>query len=275
MNRERSRALALRARRIARRETSGRREERGPFDVIGDIHGCLETLRALLAELGFVRAGRWGHRHPRGRRALFLGDYVNRGPAPGGVLSTVHAMVKDGQALAIAGNHEDALLWMLERSGLEPAADGAWFEDGGRFWHLKGEVWAWLGTLPGQLVVDGGALVVAHAGVRSEDVGRDDQQAHDRTLRGAGAKGWERGHDGARHRVVYGHWVQRKGVRRDGRTVGIDTGCGFEGGWLTAWRYPEDAIVSVEMADEDKRRVTRPRTQTGLWGLWAVGRRLN
>ena len=160
MSREGMRALALRARRIARRETSRRTEERGPFDVIGDVHGCLETLRALLAALGFVRAARWGHRHPSGRRALFLGDYVNRGPASGGVLSTVHAMVADGQALAIAGNHEEGLLWTLERSGLEPAPDGARLQGESGIWHLKGEVWAWLATLPGHLVVDAGALVV-------------------------------------------------------------------------------------------------------------------
>ena len=260
------RALALRARRIARRETSRHTEERGPFDVIGDVHGCLETLRVLLAALGFTRAGRWGHRHPDGRRALFLGDYVNRGPASGGVLSTVHAMVADGQALPIAGNHGEALLWTLERSGLEPSADGAWLQGGSGIWHLKGEVWAWLATLPGQLVVDAGALVVAHAGVRSDEVGRDDQETHGRTLWGAGPRGWERGHDGARYRVVYGHWVQREGVRRDGRTIGIDTGCGFEGGWLTAYRYPEDEIVSVEMVCADRRWVTRPLTQRGLWG---------
>src|SRR4051812_38975978 len=76
-----------------------------PFDLIGDIHGHADPLHRLLAALGYAR--RHGHwRHGDGRRLVFLGDYLDRGPAIRAVLTTVRELVDDGVATALMGNHE-------------------------------------------------------------------------------------------------------------------------------------------------------------------------
>ena len=86
-----ARALARRGRRARLRPSPRQEGEAGPFDVVGDIPGCLDTARALLARLGYESVGGWVHRHTDRRRALFLGDYIDRGPASPGVLRLVHA----------------------------------------------------------------------------------------------------------------------------------------------------------------------------------------
>ena len=67
-----------------------RRSDHGPFDVIGDVHGCFDELAALLTKLGYDldEAGTGAH-HPDGRRAFFVGDLVDRGPATPAVLRLV------------------------------------------------------------------------------------------------------------------------------------------------------------------------------------------
>lgn len=75
------------------------------YDLIGDIHGHHDKLIALLGKLGYLPSGD-GFRHPEGRKVVFLGDYIDRGPKIREVLVTVRAMVESGDALAIMGNHE-------------------------------------------------------------------------------------------------------------------------------------------------------------------------
>ena len=90
--------------------------DHGPFDIIGDVHGCYRELTELLADLGYeVDADGTAARHPEGRRALFLGDLVDRGPATPAVLRLVMGMVAEGNALCIPGNHEVKLLRALQR----------------------------------------------------------------------------------------------------------------------------------------------------------------
>ena len=78
-----------------------RRSDHGPFDIIGDIHGCHTELVELLGTLGYeVDADGTSARHPGGRRALFLGDLVDRGPATPAVLRLVMGMVDEGRPSA-------------------------------------------------------------------------------------------------------------------------------------------------------------------------------
>ncbi|WP_321346701.1 metallophosphoesterase [Halopseudomonas oceani] len=85
-------------------------EEHQGYDIIGDVHGCAHTLERLLELIGYrVQAGVW--RHPQ-RKALFLGDIIDRGPRIREALHIVHGMVEAGEAQCIMGNHEfNALCW--------------------------------------------------------------------------------------------------------------------------------------------------------------------
>lgn len=80
------------------------------FDIIGDIHGQAGKLRALLAAMGYRDSGgAWRHAE---RRALFVGDFIDRGPAQLATVDIVRRMVEEGCALAVMGNHEfNAIAW--------------------------------------------------------------------------------------------------------------------------------------------------------------------
>ena len=75
------------------------------YDIIGDIHGYADELEALLTKLGYTETS-GAFRHPEDRRAVFLGDYIDRGPKIARVLEIVRSMVDAGIAFAILGNHE-------------------------------------------------------------------------------------------------------------------------------------------------------------------------
>jgi len=75
------------------------------YDIIGDIHGHADELEDLLALLGYREINQV-YRHPAGRRVIFLGDYIDRGPKIRRVLEIVKSMTDAGEALAILGNHE-------------------------------------------------------------------------------------------------------------------------------------------------------------------------
>jgi hypothetical protein len=139
------------------------------YDVIGDIHGQHEKLTRLLGALGY-RAQSGTFKHPAGRRALFLGDYIDRGPAVREVLTTVRAMVESGDALAIIGNHEynaishsvagGARIWQPNHAGLPPDFRQTLAQFSGR--EAEWSEWlAWLRQLP--LFLDLGGLRAVHA----------------------------------------------------------------------------------------------------------------
>ena len=106
------------------------------YDIIGDIHGYAAELRALLAKLGYdARDG--AHRHPEGRRVIFLGDWVDRGPAIRDTLVIVRAMHAAGTALAVPGNHEfnalayatpDGTDWLRKHTAKNQEQHGATLE---------------------------------------------------------------------------------------------------------------------------------------------------
>src|ERR671915_1826745 len=70
---------------------NNRKSDRGPFDIVGDVHGCCDELEALLQQLGYARnfEGTWTH--PEGRKAIFVGDLVDRGPRIVDTLTTIMA----------------------------------------------------------------------------------------------------------------------------------------------------------------------------------------
>ncbi len=231
-----------------------RRDLTGPFDFIGDVHGCLPELLTLLGQLGYVITGS-AVTPPAGRTAVFLGDLTDRGPDSAGVLRLVMGMAASGAALCVPGNHDEKLARALDGKAVK-AVHGldltlAQLDAAGEA--FKTGVRAFIGSLPSHLVLDGGRVVVAHAGVLERYQGRTSGRVRSFALYGdvdgtydalglPVRRDWAAGYRGEAI-VVYGHtpvaapvWVNR--------TVDIDTGCAF-GGALTALRYPELDFVRV------------------------------
>lgn len=232
----------------------------GPFDVIGDVHGCGGELKALLEALGWeLTAGSDGlpvdARHPEGRMLAFVGDLVDRGPEIAQVLRLVMTMVQDGRALCVQGNHEAKLARKLRsRKGKASPGIQASLDQidavGPAFAHAAAE---WMDGLPSHLAVDGGALVIVHAGLREADHGKHGKRVKSFALYGdvTGTKDkygypvrrdWAADYAGEAA-VVYGHTPLARARWRN-NTVCLDTACVF-GGALTAMRWPERELMSV------------------------------
>ncbi|WP_404816662.1 polynucleotide kinase-phosphatase [Streptomyces thermolineatus] len=232
----------------------------GPFDVVGDVHGCRSELETLLGRLGYTveRDGDGravGARHPAGRTAVFVGDLVDRGPDSPGVLRLVMGMVEAGTALCVPGNHENKFARHLRGRSVRPTHGLA--ETIEQFGRESGEfterVRAFLDGLVSHYVLDGGALVVCHAGLPEKYHGRTSGRVRSFALYGdtTGETDeyglpvrypWAEEYRGGAA-VVYGHtptpvasWVNN--------TICLDTGCVF-GGKLTALRWPERETVEV------------------------------
>ena len=229
-----------------------RRGEHGPFDIIGDIHGCRSELEALLGRLGYdVGAAR----HPEGRKVVFLGDLVDRGPDVPGVLRIVMKMVEAGTALCVPGNHEMKLLRKLRGRDVQIthglAESLAQLESEPP--EFRTQVTDFIDKLVSHYVLDDGRLVVAHAGMKESMQGRGSGRVRDFALYGETTGetndlglpvryDWAREYRG-RAMVVYGHTPVSEPEWLNG-TINIDSGCVF-GGRLTALRYPEKELVSV------------------------------
>lgn len=230
------------------------RADTGPFDIIGDVHGCLDELLALLRTLGWQVQGDCPT-HPDGRKAVFVGDLVDRGPRSVGVLQLARRMVEAGVAYAVIGNHDEKLIRYLrgrtvqvshglERTLQELEAQPESFREEAR---------AFLESLPSHLVLDNGNLVVAHAGIKQPYIGRSSPAVRAFCLYGETTGesdefglpvrlNWAADYRGGAL-VVYGHTPTPEPLWQN-NTVNIDTGCVF-GGALTALRYPERETVSV------------------------------
>jgi protein phosphatase len=234
-----------------------RRTDHGPFDVIGDVHGCYDELAELLGRLGYtVDADGGSARHPERRTAVFVGDLVDRGPATAAVLRLVMGMTAEGSGLSVTGNHEAKLLRALRgrnvtvshglaESLAQLAAEPPEFTQ---------RVAEFLDRLLGHLVFDDGKLVVAHAGLPEAMHGRASAAVRAFALYGdttgeTDSYGlpvrypWAEDYRG-RAMVVYGHTPVPEPAWVNG-TICLDTGCVF-GGKLTALRYPERELVSVQ-----------------------------
>lgn len=237
-----------------------KREERGPFDIIGDVHGCFDELTVLLQTLGYTVTGGLVTTVPEGRRLLFVGDLVDRGPNSPAVLRLVIAAVRDGMALCVPGNHDVKLLkWLQGRNvqighGLEKTIEQIEaLPDAAAF---KEETARFLDSLISHYVLDRGKLVVSHAGLKEPMHGRASSAIREFCLYGETTgeidefglpvrANWAAEYRG-KAMVVYGH-TPVPDVQWLNNTVDIDTGCVF-GGRLTALRYPETELVSVPAA---------------------------
>ncbi|MGW0175013.1 polynucleotide kinase-phosphatase [Rhodococcus sp. NPDC003322] len=249
-----------RARILRRPLRSDRRDLRGPFDVVGDIHGCLGELETLLTTMGYeiVRdeSGRpVDATPPEGRTALFLGDYVDRGPDAPGVLRLVMGMVAAGHALALPGNHENKLVKALRgrKVSATHGLDRTLEQLGNETEEFRREVAQFCDGLVAHLVLDEGRLVVAHAGLKQEYHNRASGRVRSFALYGETTGEtdefglpvrypWAEEYRGDAM-VLYGH-TPVPDVRWVNNTACLDTGCVF-GGALTALRYPEREVVSV------------------------------
>jgi protein phosphatase len=235
---------------------NNRKHDHGPFDMIGDIHGCYDELLALLAKLGYgPRPEDGAYAHPAGRKAVFLGDLVDRGPKSPEVLRLAMGMVAAGTALCVPGNHDVKLMRKLRgrdvHVGHGLAETLAQLEAEPE--PFRAEVAAFIDSLVGHYVLDNGKLVVAHAGMKQELQGRGSNRVREFALYGETTGetdefglpvryNWAAEYRG-RAMVVYGHTPVPAPEWLNG-TINIDTGCVF-GGRLTALRYPERELVDV------------------------------
>jgi protein phosphatase len=231
-----------------------KRDEHGPFDIIGDVHGCYDELTELLAKLGY-EVESYVATHKDGRKLIFLGDLVDRGPKTPEVLKLAMASVRAGTAICVPGNHDDKLQKKLHGRDVKLAhglaesmnqlkkEEPEFVQDAAKF----------LDGLISHYVMDDGKLVVAHAGMKENMQGRTSGVVRSFAMFGETTGeidefglpvryNWASEYRG-RAKVVYGHTPIPYAEWLNG-TINIDTGCVF-GGKLSALRYPEMELVSV------------------------------
>ena len=231
-----------------------RRDLSGPFDIIGDLHGCAHELSLLLEKLGYGPEG-----HPEGRTAFFVGDITDRGPRSLDCYEIVSRMVRQGHAMCVAGNHDAKLARYLEgrKVTVGHGMESTVAELEGKNEAYRDELRRFLDSLISHYVLDGGRLVVAHAGIKEEYQGRASNRVRNFCLYGDTTGetdelglpvrlDWAADYRG-NAMVVYGHTPVYR-AEWSNRTINIDTGCAF-GGKLTALRYPELELVDVPAAE--------------------------
>lgn len=224
-------------------------------DIFGDLHGCLPEWLELMELLGYTpdTEGLW--RHPEGRRLVLVGDLTDRGPDNVGVLRLAMKLFGAGQLLLVRGNHDDKLQRALRGSKVQVRGGLArtLAEIEAEPTDFVPAVIDFLDNLPLQLLLDEARLLVVHAGIRTDLIGRDDGEARAFCLFGETTGrlmtdgfyerlDWTRNYDGAPY-VVYGHDAKLTPYENN-RTIDIDTGCAF-GNRLTALRYPEMRLHQV------------------------------
>lgn len=211
--------------------------------AIGDVHGCVETLEALMERLELAS----------GDQVVFIGDYIDRGPDSKGVIDLLLDLRESANCTFLRGNHEAFMLDYLDHGALDQ-------------WRVNGG----LATLDSYL--DSGRQIVippeheqfvrdtllvhetpefcfVHAGLRPEYTVEKNLQVNDEEV-----FLWERSHMKAvrynwEKTVVCGHTPVREPVSLE-RLINIDTGCVYHThpgyGKLTAVRLPEREFVSVD-----------------------------
>lgn len=257
-------------------EWNDRRFDHGPFDIVGDVHGCFDELVELLTKLGYAleegtaepAAGELRHgkqladlpisyrvSHPEGRKVVFVGDLVDRGPRTPDVLRLAMSAVAQGTGLCVPGNHDVKLMRALkgQKVALTHGLPESLAQLDAEPPEFVNAAKRFIDGLISHYVLDDGNLVVAHAGMKESMIGRASGRVRDFALYGETTGEtdefalpvrypWAADYRG-KAKVVYGHtpvptpeWIND--------TIDLDTGCVF-GGRLTALRYPELELVDV------------------------------
>ena len=237
---------------------NNKKTDAGPFDIIGDVHGCFDELRRLLDQLSYqldTGGEMWRLAHPQGRKLVFVGDLVDRGPQTPDVLRLAMAAVNSGNGYCVVGNHDLKLVKALRgrqvkiSHGLAESLE----QLGRESETFRAEALKFLDGLVSHYVFDGGRLVVAHAGLREEMHGRGSGQVREFALYGETTGetdeyglpvryNWAADYRG-RAVVAYGHTPTPR-AEWFNNTICLDTGCVF-GGALTALRYPERELMAT------------------------------
>ncbi len=161
------------------------RSDKGPFDIIGGIHGCLEELQELLGKLGYTDKAEG----VPDRKLIFLGDINDRGPASALTFRLVMSLVESQRAHYTPGNHCNKLLRYLQgkRVQLAHGLAGTVEEvqqqertEPGFTLRLRN----FIESAPPYLWLDNGELVVAHAGIKKQMIGRYDERVRAMCLYG-------------------------------------------------------------------------------------------
>jgi diadenosine tetraphosphatase ApaH/serine/threonine PP2A family protein phosphatase len=228
-------------------------------DIIGDIHGCLPELEALFTKMGYEWKDGLPY-HPDERTPVFVGDLADRGPASIECIRLAYRLViEKKQALYVPGNHCDKLYRFFqgnpvqETHGLETTTAEYRELPFDQQEIVKEEFLTLVDESPLYHVIPEVNAVIAHAGIKGEDIGNRNKRIKTFVLYGdiTGEKlpdgrpvrrDWAQHYTGDRW-IVYGH-TPTKEPRFVNKTVNIDTGCVF-GGHLTAFRLPEEEIVQV------------------------------
>ncbi|MDR0569414.1 MAG: polynucleotide kinase-phosphatase [Spirochaetaceae bacterium] len=234
-------------------------DDSGPFDIIGDVHGCYDELRALLEKLNYrVDPDACTAVPPENRKTVFLGDLCDRGPKNIQVLKLAMNMSEAGYALCVPGNHDVKLSRYLWGKDVKPThgMDVTIAQIETEPLEFKKKVRLFLDGMVSHYLLDNGRLAVTHAGQKEKLLGRSSGAVRAFCLYGETTGetdefglpvrlNWAEKYTG-KTLIVYGHMPSQY-VREINNTVCIDTGCVF-GGKLTCFRYPEKEFAQTDAA---------------------------
>ncbi len=251
-------------------------------DIVGDVHGCYDEFLELLQQLGYVPDADGIYRHPNGRKLLSLGDITSRGPKSILMLQFFVRHIEAGLAEMVDSNHGWKIARWLDGRPVTLAHGDEKVEAEFRLYEqehgirkaaeLKEKSRILLFSSPSHMMIRRSSKVEAvavHAGIRDDYIGRESPaiQSFCRygDVAGTAADGRPIRRDWASERktehpfIVWGHDPRPEPERRKG-TLNIDQGCVF-GGKLTAYRFPEDEVVSVPARENHSGLEDTPLTR--------------
>lgn len=241
-------------------------DNHGPFDIIGDVHGCAKELESLLEKLGWQQDADGCYQHvDSNRMVVFVGDLVDRGPDTPKVLQIAMDLLEKKRAFWVLGNHDDKLRRWLKGNkvklshGIQETIDQ--LEAYSQEFHQK--IFETLDSLPSYIVFNDDQLIIAHAGLKEKFHFQMTEGAHKFALFGQPTGKyddhgypirypWEQDYQG-KATVIFGHVIVDE-VQNINNCIDIDTGCVF-GGKLTAYRWPEQEIVQVQSSTDWERPI--------------------